>query len=375
MARDENIGSIIFHTAPRIDEENAALNICLVNSTRKWGGVKSWTLDIAKGLSDRGHAIHIFARPGVFVDKAREAGLNASEFSFGPDFNPLAIHAFTKFFKEKKIEIVVVNVGKDMRTAAIAAKILKIPVVHRIGLSGDLHNTFKIRSMHKWIRPNMLAPCDEIKTKILNNLPFLDQKEFTVIITGKEPTQKLTQNIHIPLRFITTSQLNADKGHKDVLLAAAKLKEHNFDFEYHIVGTGRIESDLKLFASQIDVCDKVVWHGFQKDVRATLKKCDIFLLPSYREGLPNSLLEAMAEGLACIARDVGGIKEIWPEKNPFCLPTSADSSDFAAAMEFMLTMPHSDLISLRRDFWESTPSRTAMIKNLELFLTNLCKKN
>jgi glycosyltransferase involved in cell wall biosynthesis len=347
------------------------MNICFVNSTRKWGGVKSWTLDIAKGLAEKGHVIHIIARPGVFVEKTKEAGLNAWEFSFGPDFNPLAVFSFIKFFKKKKIDVLVVNVGKDMRTAGIAAKLLKIPVVHRIGLSGDLCNTFKIRNVHKWVSPHMLAPCQEIKNGILKNLPFLDPNEFTVIITGKESTQYPPEPIHAPLRFITTSQLNADKGHKDVLRAVAKLKEQNHDFEYHIVGTGRIESKLKLLASQLGIDDKIVWHGFQKDVRMLLKASDVFILPSYREGLPNSLLEAMSEGLACIARDVGGINEIWPIGNGFCLPANADSSYFALAMDRMLTMPHHELAALRRIFWEATPSRKSMIDNMETLLSSL----
>ena len=371
MACNENIGPIHFRAKTSIHIKSASMNICFVNSTRKWGGVKSWTLDIAKGLAEKGHVTHIIARPGVFVEKVKEAGLNAWEFSFGPDFNPLAVFSFIKFFKKKNIDILVVNVGKDMRTAGIAAKLLKIPVVHRIGLSGDLCNTFKIRNMHKWVRPHMLAPCQEIRSGILRTLPFLNSHEFTVIITGKDSAQKTPEHIHAPLRFITTSQLNADKGHKDVLMAVAKLKEQNHDFEYHIAGTGRIESELKLLASQLGINDKIVWHGFQKDVRMLLKASDVFILPSYREGLPNSLLEAMSEGLVCIARDVGGIKEVWPKNNGFCLPAKADSSDFALAMGRMLTMSHHELASLRRIFWEATPSRKSMIENMEAFLSSL----
>ena len=247
---------------------------------------------------------------------------------------------------------------------------LNIPVVHRVGLSGDLRNTLKIRSVHKYVRPHLLAPCQEIKNGILKSLPFLDPQQFTVIITGKESAQKPPEYIHRPLRFITTSQLNADKGHKDVLMAAAKLKEQNNDFEYHIVGTGRIESELKTLATQLGINDKIVWHGFQKDVRTLLKASDVFILPSYREGLPNSLLEAMSEGLICIARDVGGIREIWPKGNEFCLPAKANSSDFAKAMECMLTTPHNELTALRTIFWESTPSRKSMINSLEYLLSS-----
>ena len=79
----------------------------------------------------------------------------------------------------------------------------------------------------------------------------------------------------------------------------------------------------------------------------------------------------MSEGLICIARDVGGIREIWPKGNGFCLPAKSNSSDFAKAMERMLTTPHNELANLRKIFWKSTPSRKFMIENLEFLLSSL----
>jgi glycosyltransferase involved in cell wall biosynthesis len=57
----------------------------------------------------------------------------------------------------------------------------------------------------------------------------------------------------------------------------------------------------------------LVWHGFSTDVAGHLAESDVFLLPSMSEGMPNALLEAMAAGLIPVARDIGGVREIWPE--------------------------------------------------------------
>lgn len=346
------------------------MNIAFVNSTRKWGGVKSWTLDVAQGLSSRGHNILVAGRPGAFIKKAASMGLETMGLSFGPDFNPLSIFGFIKLFKTRKVDLVVVNVGKDMRTAGIAAKVLNIPVIHRVGLAGDMLNTYKVRWLHKWIRPRILVPCEQIKTGLLQELPYLTPTEVTVILTGKESAPFPPTTTHSPMRFISTSQLNADKGHKDVLKAFSDLKKRGYDFEYHIVGTGRIEKDLKQLANALDLNDRVVWHGFQTEVRPYLQNTDVFILSSYREGLPNTLLEAMSEGLVCLARDVGGVKEIWPLDNSCCLPNIASSEDFSTAIEALLTMTQSDLISLSNLFWESTPSRNAMILDMESYFYN-----
>jgi glycosyltransferase involved in cell wall biosynthesis len=327
------------------------MNIFFVNSTNKWGGVKSWTLDVARGLEERGHRIAIAGRPGPFIDKASETGLEAVSVSFGPDFNPLLIARFMRMFRDQGTNLVVVNVGKDMRSAGVAAKLLGIPVVHRVGLAGDMLNTWKVRSLHRWVRPRILVPCEQIKAGLLRELAYLTPEEITVILTGKEPAPAPAKSVHSPLRFISTSQLNADKGHADVLQAMAELKKRGHDFVYHIVGTGRIEAELKTLATSLDLDDRTVWHGFRKDVRAQLREADVFILPSRREGLPNTLLEAMAEGLVCVSRDVGGVRECWPEGEPgLLMREDCGSRDFETVLEQLLSEPRERIMELKAFF-------------------------
>jgi glycosyltransferase involved in cell wall biosynthesis len=302
------------------------MNIAFVNSTQKWGGVKTWTLEVAHGLVERGHNALIIARHGPFTDKAREMGLQTLPITFGPDFNPILIYRLLRLFKTWECDRVVVNVGKDMCSAGVAGHILGIPVIHRVGLAGDMENKLKVRSVHKWIKPRLLAPCEHVKQGMLKELPYLRPEEIKVILTGKPVAAHPLSDVHHPLRFISTSQLNADKGHSDVLTALAALKKQGLPFQYHVVGTGCIEQDLKKMASSLDLEKEVVWHGFQKDVRALLATCDVFILASHTEGLPNSLLEAMSMGLACVATDVGGVAEVWSEHFLPLLPIHAPAA-------------------------------------------------
>jgi glycosyltransferase involved in cell wall biosynthesis len=349
------------------------MNIFFVNSTNKWGGVKSWTLDVARGLEERGHRIAIAGRPGPFIDKASETGLEAVSVSFGPDFNPLLIARFMRMFRDQGTNLVVVNVGKDMRSAGIAAKLLGIPVVHRVGLAGDMLNTWKVRSLHRWVRPRILVPCEQIKTGLLRELAYLTPDEITVILTGKEPSATPARDVHAPLRFISTSQLNADKGHGDVLQAMSELKKRGHDFLYHIVGTGRIEAELKTLASGLDLDDRTVWHGFRKDVRAQLREADVFILPSRREGLPNTLLEAMAEGLVCVSRNVGGVQECWPQGEPgLLMAEDCGSKDFETVLERLLSEPKERIMELKAFFLGHAASNSLerMTGRLERFFSD-----
>lgn len=81
------------------------MNIAFVNSTRRWGGVKTWCLNIGKALEERGHGVYVYGRPGPFPKKAQELGLNAQEVRFGVDGNPLTIWFFLQEFRRNNIDV------------------------------------------------------------------------------------------------------------------------------------------------------------------------------------------------------------------------------------------------------------------------------
>lgn len=332
------------------------MNIVFVNATRRFGGVKTWTLDLASQLEEMGHRATIFCRRGPFLEKAQRASLDARAITFGFDYNPVTIWRFVRFFKENKTDAVVVNVGKDIRIAGVAAKICGIPVIHRIGLPHDMRDTPKVRKTHKFIKPSILSPCEDIKTKLVNNMSFIGENDVTVIPTGKVPAKDSPSVVRTPRQIAVTSQLNPDKGHADLLTALKMLADRGYNFHLHIAGTGSIERELKRQAEVLGLTDHITWYGFVRDVKQVLRKADIFVLPSRSEGLPNTLLEAMAEGLVPIARNVGGIKEAWPfDISP--LETTLISPDrgaeyFAEAIEKIILCDNERLFELRNAVWE-----------------------
>lgn len=77
-----------------------------------------------------------------------------------------------------------------------------------------------------------------------------------------------------------------------------------------LVGEGEARESLEDMAESLGIKDRVSFLGLRKDVPSILKTFDIFVLPSLFEGLPNSIMEAMASRLPVIATDVGGIPEL-----------------------------------------------------------------
>ncbi len=331
----------------------------MVNATRRWGGVKSWTLDAARSLAAHGHDIVIFCRPGPFLDAARGLGLDARPFAFGMDYSPLSILTFWRAFRAEGVDLVMVNVGKDMRTAGVAARMSGLPVVQRVGLPRDMRDTLKVRLTHRFVRPRLLAPCAHIRDGMAHALSFVRPEDVTVILTGKEPAPAPPETVSNPRRIVATSQLNPDKGHADLLRALASCRDAGLDFRLDILGTGSQEDALRRLTSDLGLDERVRFAGFTTEVRATLAQSDLFALPSLSEGLPNTLLEAMAQGLPAVARDVGGIAEAWPAPDKailkwagdFLVPADPGPERLTRALQAALAVPDTEWLERKRAVW------------------------
>lgn len=109
--------------------------------------------------------------------------------------------------------------------------------------------------------------------------------------------------------------LEANKGVQVLIKAYADfVKECNaYKSTLHIVGDGNYRSVLESLAQKLNINEKVKFYGFIGDrekVKRIFLNCDLLVLPSYSEGVPKVLLEAMAYGVPILATNVGGIPDI-----------------------------------------------------------------
>lgn len=104
--------------------------------------------------------------------------------------------------------------------------------------------------------------------------------------------------------IISVGELNKNKNHSAVIRALSKLE--NKKIHYCIAGEGDYRHRLEMLAMKLNVADRVHLLGYRRDVPVLCKSSDVFCLPSLREGLPVSLMEAMASGLPCVASKIRG---------------------------------------------------------------------
>ena len=126
------------------------------------------------------------------------------------------------------------------------------------------------------------------------------------------------------LLMLTITRLAADKGLEYLMEAMAALPPTKRRLHCAIAGDGPARQTLEQLAGRLGVGDRVTFLGFREDIGDLLAACDLVVLPSLREGLSMSLLEAMAAGKPIVATSIGSQREVASRGEVVCLVRPAD---------------------------------------------------
>lgn len=151
--------------------------------------------------------------------------------------------------------------------------------------------------------------------------------------------QKRTELGIPPGAVLLTSlgELDERKNHLVCIRAISKIGKPNI--YYLICGDGKLRGKLLREAERFGVGDRVVMPGFRRDVADILACSDIFVFPSYYEGLSVALMEAMNAGLPVVCSRIRGNVDLIEEGKSGYLIEPTDSAGFAKAIELLAELP------------------------------------
>lgn len=109
--------------------------------------------------------------------------------------------------------------------------------------------------------------------------------------------------------ILSSGEMIKRKNHETAIRAIAKLPEQ-YPILYVICGHGKLNEYLHQLVQTLHLENKVTFLGYREDMLENLQIADLFLFPSYQEGLPMSLLEAMASGLPVLCSDIRGSRDL-----------------------------------------------------------------
>lgn len=247
-----------------------------------------------------------------------------------------AFFKLIKIFRKEKPFIVHSHTSKDGLLCMVAARLCGVP--HRLYTIAGLADLSGIRgkmlNVAEWltfacatgIYPNSKSMLEiylkrgmfkASKAKVLHNgssngidVDYFDEKkvsEESVVSIRKECS--CSQDTFV---FVFVGRVTGDKGVNEMVQAFSRLCKDDYDTKLIIVGRYEKELDplLEETAQEIESNGNIIYAGFQSDVRPYMLSGDALILPSYREGMPNVVLQAGALNRPCIVTNINGCNEI-----------------------------------------------------------------
>ena len=325
--------------------------------------------DLIRTLLKKGHQVYAFTSEYTAEDLKKIEKLGATPITYTLNrggLNPLAdmiaTYQLSKKIKTINPDLVFSYFTKPVIFGTLAAKLTKVPRV--IGMLEGLGYTFTEQPEGLGKKTQLIKKIQVFLYKIA--LPQLDQliflnpddpkdllKQYAINVKKVEvlggiglnlqdyPYQPLS-NIHLPLKFLFIGRLLKEKGIHEFVQAAKLVKKIYPDTEFTVLGAidhhnlGALQqSDLDtLISSNI-----IQYPGHVSNIKDWIADSHVFVLPSYREGVPRSTQEAMAIGRAIITTDVPGCREtVVDGLNGFLVP-KWDPEALAKKMIYFIEHP------------------------------------
>lgn len=274
--------------------------------------------------------------------------------------NPFAdlqtLYNLYKTFKKIKPDSVFLYNSKPVIYGSIAAKLANIKQIYSMitGVgSYFVHNDFKSKVV-RGIMSTLYKLALSLNTKVFfqnrddiadfATAHIFNNKNKTVLTPGSGVNLEHFTQLPLPhekICFILTARFIIAKGVVEYLTAAKQIKQQYPEVEFLLVGWHETKDESiqpALIQSYIDQ-GIIQYLGKLEDVRPALAHSSVFVLPSYREGIPKTVLEAMACGRAIISTNVPGCREtVVPGVNGFLVP-ARDIASLRAAMEEFIIKP------------------------------------
>ena len=171
------------------------------------------------------------------------------------------------------------------------------------------------------------------KTALVNGVG-VDLTRFEHPVDRLKAREELGLKQDTPI-VICVGEHSTRKNHETVLRAAALLPDVHVLF----CGVGEKQEELEALARELDMKSRTHFLGFRRDVPTLLAASDIFMFPSWQEGLPVSQMEAMAAGLPCVVSEVRGNADLISQGEGGFLRKPTDAEGFAEDIALLIGDP------------------------------------
>lgn len=304
------------------------------------GGAERQLTNVVRGTSREliDHTVCVIDQAGFFAPDIREAGYKVIELNIAGKRPLLKTAArFRKIIAEEKPDIIhtrLYNASISARLANLSGR--HIPMITSIELADyepeiiriSNWNPHKVRGLKAIDKITSLltrpfyVPCskfvrnsyrrnfglDEARTRVIYN-----SFDPATLATTVEDVEKLRGELGLPAGafiYLNVGRLDPQKNHRLLFEAFRQILTETRNAFLLLVGVGDLEGELKNMAARLNIDKNVLFLGRRNDIGAVLELADVFVFPSFFEGHPVALIEAMFKSLPCIASRIEVFEEV-----------------------------------------------------------------
>lgn len=317
------------------------------------GGTEIQTVELAKRLHASHYCVTVAALQGKgpLRTALQEAGIRIVDFpKKGGLVSARGAYQFlrlVRFIRRERFGVVHSHDLWANLVAVPAAKLAGAPLV--LSSQRDLAHLYwytpsrnkVISRIHRWsdgvvvnssavsdlVQKQFLVPAERIHL-LYNGIDF---ERFSRAQAHREKLLPMVAR-DAPLILTVANMHSAVKGHFDLIEAAKILRASYPQAKFIFAGDGEHRPRFENSVKDSGVQDSVIFLGQREDIPELLCCCDVFVLASHAEGLPNSILEAMAAGRPVVATAVGGIPEVIEDRRNGLLVPPRDPVSLADAL-------------------------------------------
>ena len=291
------------------------------------GGAETITVNLARRMQERGHAVLIMYLSGNQIVEVPE---KIVVYNLHLKKNPIgfikSLNKAKKIILDFRPDVIHANMFHAILFSRILRLFVKVPRLISTEHSNNYHGKMRLILEHYTdFLSDLNTNVSQMATDYFIKSAVFSARKSIAVYNGidmnrffKNRNKNLRKELNInddDFVFINVSRFNEAKDHKTLINAFSIVHKKNNKTKLLLVGDGELRSEIQQQLKVLQLCDSVILAGIHQNTQDYYNTSDCFVLSSAYEGFGLVLVEAMACELLVISTDCGGTKEIIAEEN------------------------------------------------------------
>lgn len=306
-------------------------------------GAETMCQNLAIELHKMGHeviVVSLYKKETVLTENLRNESIPVKWMDKKNGLDPGCIFRLYKLIRKFNPDVVHSHIyaGKYAHIAATMAGVKKkVYTVHNVAQKEATDSNRKMNKvLFKKFGVVPVALTQEVQ-KTIESVYGIDEGKIPVVYNGipLEKCRPIQVYKKHAVEIVHVGRFCEEKNHRNLIRGFAKAHAKFPEIQLELYGDGPLRNDMEKLVSELQADNYIHFMGLTNDVYSAMSEADTFILPSTYEGMPMTLIEAMATGLPIITTPVGGIVDMLKDGSE-AIFTGTDSESIADSISMLV---------------------------------------